>query len=95
MAAPLHTKYSLSQSSPRVTITRRHHPLAGKDLEVLCGGNSYLVVRLADKSSMRLPRAWTDADGPLAEHGHMPATRLTVTSLRELMILVTALKERS
>jgi hypothetical protein len=43
---------------------------------------------------MRLPRAWTDADGPPPDHDHAPATEFTVESLRALMALVAALEKR-
>jgi hypothetical protein len=47
----------------RVKITRRHHPLEGQTLEVLRGGQIHIVVRPPDGTPMRVPRAWTDADG--------------------------------
>jgi hypothetical protein len=49
-----------------VRVTRRHHPLEGRLVEVVTGGPTQIVVRLEDGTAMRLPRAWTDADGPPA-----------------------------
>jgi hypothetical protein len=46
-----------------VRVTRRHHPLEGRLVEVVTGGPTQIVVRLEDGTVMRLPRAWTDADG--------------------------------
>ncbi len=58
-----HTKYSRSSTPSDVTVTRRHHPLLGQRLNVVSGGASAIVVRIADGTTMRIPRVWTDADG--------------------------------
>jgi len=43
---------------------------------------------------MKLPRAWTDADGAEIP-AHCQETYFTYESLRRLMVLAEALKERS
>ena len=72
----------------RVTLTRRHHPLRGQEMEVVLGGPRIIVVRLRDGTSMRVPRAWTDADGAQVEG---PENIFTVESLHELAALLDAL----
>jgi hypothetical protein len=54
-------------------------------------GPTELVVRLGDGTTLRVPRAWTDADGPLPE----PACEsvFTVEALRELLDQVARLRE--
>jgi len=48
---------------------------------------------LADGSAIRMPRSWTDADGaPVPEP--LPATLVTVDSVRELIALLDALRRR-
>ena len=42
---------------------------------------------------MRIPRAWTDADGPTPPR-NAEDTQLTVDALRELMHLVDVLEDR-
>jgi hypothetical protein len=76
-------------------VTHRHHPLEGKQLQVLCGGRSHLTVRLRDSSTMRIERAWTDADGPGVCRERPMATQLTVDAVRDLLALVNALKQGS
>lgn len=44
---------------------------------------------------MRIPRAWTDADGATAQSPPRPPTVLTVEALRELVELVEALRRRT
>ncbi len=61
---------------------------------MLKGGNKELLVQLDDGSAMKLPRAWTDADGTAAPV-RCQETRFTPESMRRLMALVDALKERS
>jgi len=81
---------SLHTSTPsRVTIMRRHHPLQGRTFEVLQGGPRELLVRGADGLVMRLPRAWTDADGP-RESGIEAI--FTVEAMRALLDLVDTLR---
>jgi hypothetical protein len=86
------TKYYPSDFPAKITVIRRHHPLEGHALERLSVGKAWVVVRLGDGSSMKLPRGWTDADGgPCTELiGHSP---LCLGGLRELLTLVKALRD--
>jgi hypothetical protein len=62
-------------------------------LEVVRGGPREVVIRAVDGLVMRLPRAWTDADG--GTHGSAGAEAVfTVAALRVLMELVEALRGR-
>jgi hypothetical protein len=74
-----------------VTVTRRHHPLHGQVLDVVKHGRAQVVVRLRDGTSMRLPCAWTNVDGTLADRA---ATIFTADTLRALLDLVDALRAR-
>ena len=74
-------------------MTRRHHPLEGQVFEILKGGQKDLLVQLGDGSAIRLPRSWTDADGaPVPQP--LPATLVTVSSVRALITLLEALRRR-
>jgi hypothetical protein len=53
-----------------------------------------LVVRLPDGSAMRMPRAWTDADGAAIGQELSGITIFAAESLRELIGLVDALRAR-
>ena len=76
-----------------MTVTRRHQPLEGQRLEVVTGGPTQIVVRLGDGTTMRFPRAWTDADGPALQD---PTERVfSVEALREIVGLVAAIGERT
>ena len=76
-------------------VTRRHHPLRDRELEVLIEqGKALLVVRLPDGSAMRIPRAWTDADGRTVPEEPSVTGVYTPESLRELIGLVDALRAR-
>ena len=72
-----------------MTITRPHHPLLGQVFEVLMGGNERITIRLADGTSMRVARRWTDADG-VAPGDRRRDGSFTVESLRRLVALVEA-----
>lgn len=74
---------------------RRHHPLLGEQLPVLQVLNGVLVVQLRDGSSLRVLRSWTDADGGAAPQPSDGNGVLTVSSLRDLMVTVSALKGRA
>jgi hypothetical protein len=76
-----------------VRVTRRHHPLEGQLVEVVTGGPTQIVVRLEDGTTMRLPRAWTDADGasPCAHSERV----FSVDAMIELIGLVDALGRRA
>jgi hypothetical protein len=76
-----------------VTVTRRHHPLHGQRLEAVFAGAATVVVRLADGTTMRLPRTWTDADGAPS---HDPAESVfSVDALRDLFRLLDAIGRRA
>jgi hypothetical protein len=87
------TEYVGRSSPSRVVITRRHHPAEGKTFVVVRGGPNQLVIRLDDDSTMRIPRSWTDADGP-CEGTDAPKHVFTVDALRELGALVASLARR-
>ena len=93
MASPLQNEYFRGRPPTAVTLTRRHHPLAGQVLEVVLDGPTQLVVRLGDGTTLRVPRAWTDADRPPPE----PACEsvFTVEALRKLLDHVARLRERA
>ena len=57
-------------------------------------GKTLLVVRLPDGSAMRMPRAWTDADGGAVSEELSVACVYTPESLRELIGLMDALQAR-
>ena len=76
-----------------MTVTRRHHPLHGQRLEAVFAGAATVVVRLADGTTMRLPRTWTDADGAPS---HEPTESVfSVEALRGLLRLVDAIGRRA
>jgi len=77
----------------QVTITRRHHPLKGQTFDVLQTGPQQLVVRVPGGLAMRLPRAWTDADGLPAETSD-PDAVFSVDAIRALLEIVEALHRR-
>ena len=88
-----HTKYPLRSTPARVTLTRRHHPLEGREFEVLRGGDKDLVIRGQDGLPMKVPRAWTSADGASVQ---AVAERVfSQESLERLLELVEAFKRRS
>jgi len=88
------TKYYLSNFSSTTTITRRHHPLNGQELQLLSVGKTTVVVRLGDGSSMKILRHWTDVDG-VASTELSGNSKLSLRGLRELLGLCTALRERT
>jgi hypothetical protein len=86
--------YHCTTATPsRVKITRRHHPLQGRIFDVLHTGQRQLVVRALGGLAMRLPRAWTDADGPPAETSE-PDAVFSVDAIRALLEIVEALHRR-
>jgi len=87
------TKYYLSDLSSEITVIRRHHPLEGGRLEVLSATKACVVVRLADGSSLKLPRRWTDADGAACTELTGQA-QISLAGLRELLRLFEALRRR-
>jgi hypothetical protein len=77
-----------------VRIIRRHHPLEGIELDVVRGGSTELLVRHPDSLTMRIPRAWTDADAASPPPRAGPDTQLTIEALRDLIDLVDVLRDR-
>ena len=57
---------------------------------MVTSGRTQIVVRVADGSVMRLPRAWTDADGTAPVLGGESV--FTVEALRALRALVAHLR---
>jgi len=92
MGKPQHTKYSRCFTPSNVTITRPHHPLFGQRLEVVSGGTSAIVVRVGDGTTMRIPRAWTDAGG--AAPNEPTKTVFSIEALRDLLRLIDAIGVR-
>jgi hypothetical protein len=88
-----HTKYSRSFTPSDVTVARRHHPLLGQRLEVVSGGTSAIVVRIADGTTMRIPRAWTDADD--APPHELAETVFSIEALKDLLRLLDAIGARA
>ncbi|MCC6194850.1 MAG: hypothetical protein IT518_10325 [Burkholderiales bacterium] len=88
------TKYYLSDLPSKLTIIRRHHPLETKELELLSGGKTWVVLRLADGSALKILRRWTDADGAVCTElaGH---SQLALGGLRELLALLERLRARA
>jgi hypothetical protein len=56
------------------------------------GGPTQIVVRLDDETTMRLPRAWTDADGPPPSG---PERVFSVDAMLELIQCIDALGRRT
>jgi hypothetical protein len=77
-----------------VTITRRHHPLLGQQLDVWRVNKSILVLTMHDGSRVKLPREWTDLDGPVPGCAPNGDSRFTVSGLRELIQLLERLRNR-
>jgi hypothetical protein len=90
---PAQNQYCRSHPPTAVTLTRRHHPLAGQVLQLVLNGPTQLVVRLGDGTTLRVPRAWTDADGPPPES--TCESVFTVEAMRELLDHVARLRERA
>lgn len=89
-----HNRYyhCVTRTPSEVKVTRRHHPLQGQSLEVLHTGPRQLVVRAPDGLPMRLPRAWTDADG--ATEAVAEGAVFSVDAIRALVERVEALQRR-
>jgi hypothetical protein len=86
MGRSSHTKYSLQDLPARVEVTRQHHPLYGRELEVIQANKVVLTIRLAKGSTMKMPRAWTNAGGATA--AVVEPTRydlFTIEAVRELI----------
>ena len=96
MGRSSHTKYYLQNLPERVEVTRRHHPLFGRELEVIRANKVMLTIRLADGSTMKMPRAWTNACvGATEVIESLRCSVLTIESVRELTRLVNVLQRRN
>ena len=58
------------------------------------GGPKILVIRLADESTIRIPRSWTDADVARVEN-EVRDHVFTADALREITALVNSLSRRT
>ena len=94
MGGSSHTKYYLHELPSRVEVTRRHHPLHGRELEVIHANKVMLTIRLADGSTMKMLRAWTNAGGAATAVAEPRCCVLTIEAVRELIHLVCALRHR-
>ena len=92
-ASPFQSEYSHRDAPSTVRLTRRHHPLAGQVFDVVTSGQTQIVVRVGDGSVMRLPRAWTDADGSPPVLG--AESVFTVEALRALLARVAHLRREA
>jgi hypothetical protein len=90
-----HTKYSLQDLPPRVEVTRRHHPLYGQELEVIRANKVVLTIRLPDSSTMKMPRAWTNAAGETGVVQQSASSVFTAEGVRDLIMIVGALSQRT
>src|SRR5213594_3600390 len=89
-----HTKYYLQNLPERVEVTRPHHPLFGRELEVIHANKVMLTIRLANGSTMKMPRAWTNAGGATGVVEPLRCSVFTIEGVRELIDLVSALRRR-
>ena len=89
-----HTKYILYNSAEKVTITRRYHPLAGQQFDVLQSGRQCITIQLKDGTTMKIPRNWTDEDGTTLLSISESNGYFSVDSLKRLMALVDAFLKR-
>jgi hypothetical protein len=78
----------------RVEVTRRRHPLFGRELEVIRANKLVLTIRLHDGSTMKMPRTWTNAGGATGIVKPSRESVLTIEGVRELIDLVSALRRR-
>ena len=75
-------------------MTRRHHPLLNQEFEVLKADKSNIILRVLDGSALKMPRAWTDAEGTKGAHMISASSVFTLESLRELIELVDLVQNR-
>ena len=87
------TQYILRRTPERVRIMRHAHPLHGCEVHVLIEGDKRIVIQLEDGTSMRIPRAWTDADGSVPSAREI--TVFTSASLDQVLSLVAAFLQRA
>jgi len=60
----------------------------------LSASKSVVVVRLANASSLKIPRLWTDADGARSSPELQGESTLSVGGLRDLLELLEGLHKR-
>jgi hypothetical protein len=95
MGRSSHTKYSLHNLPPSVVVTRRHHPLWGQELDVIQANKVALTIRMADGSTMRMLRAWTNAgEAATALAEPSDCCVFTIEAVREFLHLVRTLRHR-
>jgi hypothetical protein len=75
-------------------MTRRHHPLFGRELEIIRADKVMLTIRLHDGSTMKVPRAWTNAGRATGVVEPPRCSVITIEGVRELIDLVSALRRR-
>lgn len=88
------TKYILKNSATHVRVIRPHHPLFGKELEILKDAKADIIVLRPDGASMKLPRNWTDIDGPDSCRELSGKAIFTTQSLQEFRELLETLTKR-
>lgn len=74
-------------------VTRRHHPLYGRELEVLQANKVVLTIRQPDGSTMKILREWTNAGSATVVQAWTGSV-FTVEGVRELMRIVEGLRHR-
>src|SRR5437773_2176422 len=89
-----HTKYDLQNLPERVEVTRRHHPLFGRELEVIRANKVMLTIRLHDGSTMKVLRAWTNAGRATRVVEPPRCSVLSNEGVRGLIDLVSAMRRR-
>jgi len=89
-----HTKYHLQNLPERVEVTRRHHPLFGRELEVIRANKVMLTIRLHDGSTMKVLRAWTNAGRATRVVEPPRCSVLSNEGVRGLIDLVSAMRRR-
>jgi hypothetical protein len=89
-----HTKYYLENLPERVEVTRRHHPLFGRELEVIRANKVMLTIRLHDGSTMKVLRAWTNAGRATRVVEPPRCSVLSNEGVRGLIDLVSAMRRR-
>jgi len=77
-----------------VKIIRPHHPLLHQEFEVVKADQQHLVVQHFDGGSMKIARAWTNADGEQAIAVHCHPQVFSVEALRELLDLTDTFRQR-
>ena len=83
---------SQTKYNREISVTRAHHPLAGKIFEVIQPAGIAVTIILPDGSRIKIPRQWTDIDGVT------PRLTLnsvfTADSVKELLDLVDLILKR-